>query len=80
MTIQEDSDLFAPQPAAQRIIFFDRISDLMDRSRAAIHRYVVRTQTERALSKLSDRLLTDIGITRSEIAAFALNAAQRASH
>ena len=80
MTIQEDSDFFAPQPAAQRIIFVDRISELMDRSRAAIRRYVVRTQTERAVSKLSDRLLADIGITRSEIAAFSVNAARRAKH
>ena len=75
MAVIENSEFSSPHQTASHSAISDRIADLIKGGKIALRRYIVRTQTERALSKLSDRLLADIGITRSEIASFAAKAA-----
>lgn len=77
MAVYGDSELFAPRNPSMISIAAYRFADFIDQTVTDLRHYVVRSQTERALSKLSNRQLEDIGIPRSEIAEFSARAARR---
>jgi len=54
-----------------------RVADFIDQAAADLRHYIVKSQTERALSQLSNRQLEDIGIARWEIAEFSAGKARR---
>lgn len=77
MAVQHDSDFIAARPPFALSIIAYRIADFIDQSAVDLRRFIIRSQTERALRMLSDRQLADIGVTRDGIAKFSRDAAAR---
>lgn len=77
MAVIQDSEFFAPRNPSMVSIAAYRVVDFLDQAAIGLRRYIVRSQTERALSQLSDRQLEDIGIARWQIEEVSASTARR---
>ena len=77
MAVFDDSEFFAPRHPSMVSIATFRFTNWVDQATIELRHYIVRSQTERALSQLSNRQLADIGIERSEIVRISAESAAR---
>lgn len=77
MAVYEDSEFLSPRTPSMASVTAHRFVDFIGETRRYLRFHIVRSQTRSALSKLSNRQLADIGISRAEIAEFSTRAARR---
>lgn len=77
MAVYDNSEFSTPRTPSMISTAAYRVADFIDQTAADLRHYIVRSQTKRALSQLSNRQLEDIGIVRWEIENLSADKARR---